>query len=71
MGKLSQDWEQLQGPTKTPTGKTRAPFLWGASIIELPMNHTIILWKQRNKDVHGSTAQEKNRTWYSSIEPAQ
>ena len=61
MGKLSQEWEQIQGPTKTEQGKTRPAYLWGASLVELLMNHMIILWVQRNLDVHGSTKQEENQ----------
>jgi len=61
MGNYGRNGKKLQGPTKTPTGKTGAPFLWGASIVELSLNHTILLWEQRNNDVHGSTAQEENQ----------
>ena len=61
MGKLSQEWEILQGPTQTEQGKTRKAHLWGASIVELSINHMILLWEQRNRDVHGSSKHDKNQ----------
>ena len=61
MGKLSQEWEILQGSTKTEQGKTRPAYLWGASIIEISLNHMILLWEQRNQDVHGSTKPEAHQ----------
>ena len=64
MGKLSQEWEKLQGPTKTAQGKTRPAYLWGASLVEISLNYMILLWEQRNRDVHGSTKEEENHRNY-------
>ena len=61
MGRLSQEWEQLQGNTKLKTGKTRTAFLWGASVVEVTLQYTIELWEQRNSDVHGHTATEQTQ----------
>lgn len=60
MGKLSQEWENLQGATLTSSGTLRAPHLWSASIIETILTLTIDLWTERNADVHGRTYAEQN-----------
>jgi hypothetical protein len=52
MGKISQDWERLQGSTKVTDSTYRASYLWSASIVELSLTHFISLWEQRNTDVH-------------------
>ena len=60
MGKMSQEWETLQGHTLTPHGSTRPAFLWSTSIIETLLTLTIDLWETRNAEVHGKTAAEQN-----------
>ena len=62
MGKLSQEWETLQGPTCTSAGTIRPTYLWSTSIIEILLNLTIELWTDRNAEVHGRTYAEQNAT---------
>ena len=61
MGRLSQEWEKLQGTTTLHTGKTRTAFLWGASVLEVTLQYSIELWEQRNSDVHGHTSTEQTQ----------
>jgi hypothetical protein len=61
MGHISQEWENIQGPTQTQTHKTRSAFLWGANVVELSLQYSIELWEQRNTEVHGSTHTERNQ----------
>ena len=61
MGRLSQEWEKLQGNTHLRTGRDRTAFLWGASVIEVTLQYSIELWEQRNSDVHGHTAKDQHR----------
>ena len=60
MGKMSQEWEKLQGPTTTPQGSTRPAYLWSATVLEILITLTIELWETRNAEVHGKTAAEQN-----------
>ena len=60
MGKLSQEWEKLQGPTCNPAGAPRSPHLWSTSIVETALRLTIDLWTERNADLHGRTYAEQN-----------
>ena len=60
-GKLSQAWENIQGNTRSKSGVTRPSHLWAANIVTLILQHTIILWEERNKQFHGVTTEQKNQ----------
>ena len=52
MGKISQEWEKLQGRQQMRSGKYLDGYVWAANIVEVSIKHYIILWEQRNNDVH-------------------
>ena len=60
-GHFSQEWEIIQGTTKLDSGRSRPPYLWGASVVELCLTYSIKLWEQRNKDVHGHNANDSEQ----------
>ena len=58
LGRLSQEWSKRHSDL---TNNPQEALLWEASIIELSLRYTIILWEERNKAVHGHTQREQNR----------
>ena len=59
-GKLSQEWLHLQEQsTKVSIGRKRLSYVWGASIIEVLLNHFILLWDLRNE---GGTREDSSKT---------
>ena len=54
-GKLSTEWQQLQGQTATPNSQTREPEVWTAAIVEISLRGMIELWKEQNASVHADT----------------
>ena len=62
MGRISQEWLELQGSTIAENGMRREAYIWGASVVEVSIKSFIELWEQRNEEVHGKTeAQRQNR----------
>jgi hypothetical protein len=61
MGKISQEWERLQGHTKIKHATYREPYLWSASIVEFSLTHFISLWEQRNTDVHVTNCDQQQQ----------
>lgn len=53
LGKLSQEWENTHNLLAASTTNAHIAFLWGTSIVELSLRHAIILWEERNTEVHG------------------
>mmetsp|Transcript_19556 Transcript_19556/g.45581 ORF Transcript_19556/g.45581 Transcript_19556/m.45581 type:complete len:246 (-) Transcript_19556:86-823(-) len=60
-GKLSQAWENIQGNTRPKSGGIRPSHLWAANIVTLLLQHSIILWEERNEQFHGTTEEQKNQ----------
>ena len=58
MGKLSQEWSKRHSELTISAGPQES-VLWEASIIEVTLRHTILLWEERNKAVHGHTQKEQ------------
>ena len=54
-GKLSTEWQHLQGQTQSLNQQTREPEVWAASIVEISLRSMIELWKERNASVHAET----------------
>ena len=61
MGHFSQEWEILQGSIRLENGNVRSAYIWGASVVELCLRHSIKLWEQRNLDVHGHTKSDREK----------
>ena len=62
MGRISQEWLEIQGSKMTTNGTRREAYIWGASVVEVSITSFIELWEQRNEEVHGKTeAQKQNR----------
>ena len=61
MGRISQEWEKLQGSGPTINGKNREAYIWGASLVEVSIKSFMELWEQRNEEVHGKTEQQKQK----------
>ena len=61
LGRLSQGWERLQGPTHLQHGRQRTPYLWAANLVETLLRKSIELWELRNQDVHGHNDQDRAR----------
>ena len=53
MGHISQQWEDLQGPTRLDPGKLQQPFLYAAKIVQVLLTYTMYLWDKQNKHAHG------------------
>ena len=58
-GHITQQWEILQGYKTMKNGTSMPQYMWSADIITLVLKHTIILWEQRNQDVHGHNESEQ------------
>ena len=57
MGKLSQEWLQLQPQYSVDShGNHRSAYIWGASLVEACIRSHIDLWEQRSKDEHSPEA---------------
>ena len=52
-GKLSKQWLEHQGHTKTSTGRLRMDYIWGATIVETCLRMMIELWEMRKEEVYG------------------
>jgi hypothetical protein len=62
-GKITQEWLTLQADsTNKSVGKKRDCYVWGASIVEITLKYFIILWEQRNEEVHGKTTEQQETT---------
>jgi len=59
MGHMSSDWEQIQGDVILNNGQFRKCHMWSAQIVTTTLQHVILLWEQRNQDVHGKDKQEQ------------
>ena len=58
MGKLAQGWATAYESTKLKGSRqTRDtdPLVWGSRLTEVFLQHTAMLWEQRNKELHGET----------------
>jgi hypothetical protein len=57
-GKISQELLKLQaGSTNKTVGKRRDCYVWG--IVKITLKYFIILWEQRNEEVHGKTTEQQ------------
>ena len=52
-GKLSRQWLEHQGHTRTEKGRLRMDYIWGASIVETCLRMMIELWEMRKEEVYG------------------
>jgi hypothetical protein len=60
---ITQEWTQLySNSTNTTVGKKRDGHVWGASVVEITLQHFIQLWELCNKEVHGKTVEQQERT---------
>ena len=60
-GKLSQSWEIIQGNHRSKSGVNRPSYLWAANIVTLILQHSIILWEERNEQFHGTNEEQKTQ----------
>ena len=69
MGKISQEWIQLYKDTyvapplqdDTKKRKYVDGYIWGANVVETLIQQMIILWKTRNKVIHGEDDDDNER----------
>ena len=59
MGKIAIAWELIQGNAKINNEKIRKAHLWSASMLETILNQMILLWEQRNLELHGADEKEQ------------
>ena len=52
-GKLSRQWLEHQGHTRTAKGRLKMDYIWGASIVETCLRMMIELWEMRKEEVYG------------------
>lgn len=60
-GKISKEWQILQGRTQMQNQQFREPEVWAAGIVEISLRGNIEVWKERCASVHDeSNLQEKH-----------
>ena len=58
-GHISQEWENLQGDTEL-RGRPFKASDWASSVVTSIMQSVILLWEQRNSEVHGTSFSEQS-----------
>ena len=59
-GKMSEEWQRLQGRTQMQNLQFQEPEVWAAAVVEITLRGHIEIWKERCTAVHDdSNLQEK------------
>lgn len=71
-GKMSEEWQRLQGRIQMQNLQYQEPEVWAAAIVETTLRSYIEVWKDRCSDVHDdSNLQEKQFAMHKLKDKAQ